>query len=176
LAAQTPSGGIHELFQYPGPFLRNTVDQLPGLDVRTDGGYIIVAPSIVDGVAYRWIEKLLPAEMPQGLIALLQHAFEHTVRIEQPRLVCSGDRQWLLYRARRYLSGVPPAISGQCGDPHTFQVCCCIVRGFDLSDPEAMDVLAEWNQRCVPPWSDRELRKKIATARKNGTEPIGGRL
>jgi len=79
-------------------------------------------------------------------------------------------------RARRYLARVPPAIAGQHGDVHTYRVCCRIVRGFALDDPEAFEVLAEWNARCVPPWSQRELLAKIAHARRYGLEPIGGVL
>jgi hypothetical protein len=79
-------------------------------------------------------------------------------------------------RARRYLASVPPAIAGQHGDAHTFRVCCRLVRGFALSDGDALDVLSTWNARCVPPWSMRELAEKICRARKYGREPIGGRL
>ena len=82
-----------------------------------------------------------------------------------------GDR---VERARRYLSAVPPAVTGQHGDVHTFRVCCRLVRGFGLSDADAMSVLNEWNASCEPPWTDRELRDKLARARRYGREPIGG--
>jgi len=79
-------------------------------------------------------------------------------------------------RARDYLAQVPPAVTGRHGDLHTFQTCCRIVRGFALDDHEALVVLAEWNVRCQPPWTERELREKIRGARRNGREPIGGLL
>lgn len=78
-----------------------------------------------------------------------------------------------LERARRYLAHVPPAIAGQHGDVHTFRVCCRIARGFALDDDEALDVLTEWNARCVPPWSERDLRAKILHARQYGKELVG---
>jgi RepB DNA-primase N-terminal domain len=80
----------------------------------------------------------------------------------------------VLERARRYAACVEPAITGQHGDLHTFRVCCRIVRGFALSDDEAFTVLSEWNERCEPPWTERELRDKIARARRYGKEEIGG--
>ena len=48
LTARTPSGGIHLFFRYVAG-LRNRVNvpALPGLDIRNDGGYVLVAPSIV---------------------------------------------------------------------------------------------------------------------------------
>jgi len=76
-------------------------------------------------------------------------------------------------RARQYIAAVPPAISGQHGDVHTFRICCRVVRGFALADDEALDVLRDWNGRCRPPWSERELIDKLLRARRYGREPIG---
>jgi hypothetical protein len=79
----------------------------------------------------------------------------------------------LVDRARRYLARVEPAIVGHHGDLHTFRVCCRIVRGFALSDEDALAALADWNVRCEPPWNERELLDKICRARRYGSEPIG---
>src|SRR3954465_15889975 len=76
-------------------------------------------------------------------------------------------------RARHYVAAIPPAVSGQHGDVHTFRVCCRVVRGFALADDEALDVLRAWNSRCEPPWPDRELIDKLSRARRYGREPIG---
>lgn len=81
-----------------------------------------------------------------------------------------------LQRARLYLRHVPPAISGQHGDLHTFQTCCRVVRGFALDDDEALEVLADWNAACQPPWTNPELRDKVRSARLYGRETIGGLL
>lgn len=79
-------------------------------------------------------------------------------------------------RARGYLAKIPPAVMGQHGDAHTFRVCCRLARGFALEDGEALALLAEWNARCVPPWTEPELREKLQGARRYGREPIGGLL
>ena len=79
-------------------------------------------------------------------------------------------------RAKRYVASVPPAIAGQHGDVHTFRVCCRLVRGFALSDDQALDVLTEWNAQCEPPWSTDELVDKLRRAGKYGREPVGGLL
>jgi hypothetical protein len=76
-------------------------------------------------------------------------------------------------RARQYTAAIPPAIAGEHGDVHTFRICCRVVRGFALTDDDAMSVLREWNSRCVPPWSERELLDKLLRARRYGREPIG---
>jgi hypothetical protein len=86
------------------------------------------------------------------------------------------ERRASTARALVYLSRVPAAVAGRHGDLHTFRTCCRIVRGFALDDDDALAVLAEWNARCQPPWTERELREKIRSARRNGREPIGGML
>jgi hypothetical protein len=82
----------------------------------------------------------------------------------------------VMRRAAKYLDAIPPAVAGHHGDLHTFRVCCRLVRGFALSDPDALHVLRNWNLRCDPPWSERELRQKLWRARRYGREPIGGLL
>jgi hypothetical protein len=84
--------------------------------------------------------------------------------------------EWRLERARRYLAALPPAVAGAHGDLHTFRVCCRLVRGFALDDSEALELLREWNARCLPPWTDVDLEQKIASARRYGRESIGGLL
>jgi hypothetical protein len=79
-------------------------------------------------------------------------------------------------RVRKYLEVSPPAIAGQHGDLRTFRVCCRLVRGFALSDSEALPLLRAWNARCEPPWSESELCDKLRRARRYGREPVGGLL
>ncbi|MEP7308204.1 MAG: phage/plasmid primase, P4 family [Acidobacteriota bacterium] len=86
------------------------------------------------------------------------------------------DPDRLVHRARRYLAETPGAIQGQGGDHHTFVVACRLVRDFALDDTTALDILRDWNQRCVPLWSDRELETKISNARDYGNGSIGTKL
>jgi len=55
LTAKTGGGGIHYLFQIPaGQTIRNSASNLAsGLDIRGEGGLIVVAPSTTQG-AYSW--------------------------------------------------------------------------------------------------------------------------
>lgn len=93
-----------------------------------------------------------------------------------PRPLGAGFDSSVIERAMRYLASVPPAIAGQHGDVHTFRVCCRLVRGFALSDDQALAVLTEWNARCEPPWSADELLDKLRRAARYGREPVGGLL
>jgi hypothetical protein len=119
-------------------------------------------------IEYRDMRRLwTPADFPQAPVAV---AGEH----RPSRWIRSSLNG--VERARRYLDALPPAIAGEHGDLHTFRVCCRLVRGFALEDDEAMMLLTSWNQRCSPPWSEKELRDKLLRARRYGREPIGGLL
>jgi len=82
----------------------------------------------------------------------------------------------VIARAQRYVAAVPAAVSGQRGDVRTFQVCCRLARGFGLGPGDALGLLSEWNARCNPPWTERELLAKLDHAKRYGREPIGGLL
>jgi hypothetical protein len=74
LEAETGGGGHHIIFEYPElAALGNSRGQLPeGLDVRGEGGYIVVAPSLLaTGRRYRWRNDFRPAPAPEWFIKLL---------------------------------------------------------------------------------------------------------
>jgi hypothetical protein len=101
--------------------------------------------------------------------------------VERPSVPASAHSQCgmsasVTERTRRYVAASPAAIAGHHGDVQTFQLCCRLVRGFALSDEDALTVLHEWNARCQPPWSLRELTAKLQHARCYGCEPIGALL
>jgi len=81
-----------------------------------------------------------------------------------------------LERARQYLSACPPAVEGSEGSRVAFGIISRVVRGFALTETEAMYVLSEWNSRCSPPWSDKELSHKIQDAIEKGQTEIGALL
>lgn len=52
----TGSGGLHYIYHLDGiEQFKNTVDALPAIDIRGDGAYIVVSPSVyADGRSYSW--------------------------------------------------------------------------------------------------------------------------
>jgi hypothetical protein len=60
---RTGGGGIHVFFRYPSETeIRNSAGLLgPGLDVRGEGGYVVVPPSRTQG-AYEWVDRSPLAE------------------------------------------------------------------------------------------------------------------
>jgi hypothetical protein len=69
-------------------------------------------------------------------------------------------------RVRAYVAAMPPAISGQNGHDATFAVARKLVHDFALSEHDAWPILLDYNARCQPQWSERELRHKLHSAGK----------
>jgi len=69
--------GRHVLFAHPGQSIGNRTGLRPGLDVRGDGGYIVLPPSTHEsGAVYAWqdgSERLALAPMPAWLFALMEN-------------------------------------------------------------------------------------------------------
>lgn len=81
LRSVTGSGGLHILFKVPdGLVIRNSVKKLmPGVDVRGDGGQIILPPSThLSGNRYVWQDEsrlpVGPADPPLDLLEMLDRA------------------------------------------------------------------------------------------------------
>jgi hypothetical protein len=72
--ARTGGGGTHVFFVYPArEVVRNSAGRLgPGLDVRGEGGYVVVPPSRTRG-AYEWLDRA-PLAQPAWLLGCLRAA------------------------------------------------------------------------------------------------------
>ncbi len=69
---RTGSGGRQLLFAHPGQPVGNRTRVEPGIDLRADGGYIVVPPSVhATGERYRWTHRSTPAPAPGWLLHLL---------------------------------------------------------------------------------------------------------
>jgi hypothetical protein len=183
--ARTPRGGTHYLFRAPaGVEIANSQGNkgglAPGVDIRGQGGYIVVAPSMAYGRPYEW--SVAPNCGPESLavapawllddIAALGKERGPSVNVASARPSAPLD---VVQRAELYLLAMPPAYSGQGGHSQTYAAAVSLVHGFGLADDQALDLLARcYNPRCVPPWSERELVHKVREAGKKPHEkPFG---
>ena len=64
---------------------------------------------------------------------------------------------------RDSLSTYPIAIEDDGGDATTYQL-ACLGRDFGLSPARLLKEILPWNERCLPPWSESELKLKIKNA------------
>jgi len=91
---------------------------------------------------------------------------------ERPSPIQAGGLS-VVERARRYVEKMEPAISGSGGHRQAFLVASVVRRGFQLDDEQAISILREWNERCEPPWSEKELAHKLRSALKHGRMDLG---
>lgn len=78
----------------------------------------------------------------------------------------------MIERAKKYLEKMDPAISGQYGHDQTFHVACVLVKDFALSQEDAWEAIQDWNARCMEPWSEADLKRKLREAAK-APGPVG---
>jgi RNA-directed DNA polymerase len=81
LQCRTGGGGLHLYFSYPSPVLKNRIGILPGIDFKTDGGYVMAPPSNhISGDRYIWIGVNQPnvdsiKPLPESLTEFLKTAY-----------------------------------------------------------------------------------------------------
>jgi hypothetical protein len=160
----TPSGGRHYIFKQPaGRELRNTASKIaPKIDTRANGGYILVAPSIVDGKPYRWAEgngledsPVRLSEPPSWLLDMLDGAASDgaSVRTDQ--------------------SGEPSNIIPEGKRNHTLASLAGSMRRIGMSQDEIKAALFRANvDRCRPPLPLPEVEKIAWSIARNEPDQI----
>lgn len=139
---RTPRGGRHYVYRMPEvEAYRSTAGRLaPKVDTRGVGGYIVVAPSVVNGVSYAWVDDggLPPAdqipEPPEWLKAQLRDKQQPAPSEVRPEAIPKGKRNSVLASFAGYM------------------------RRGNMSDVEILAALDVINAaRCNPPLSPREV-------------------
>ena len=68
-----------------------------------------------------------------------------------------------------YIDKMPEAISGSNGHLATFNVARVLIRKFGLAQESALPYMLHYNRRCLPPWTEHELRHKLASVANHPT-------
>lgn len=167
--------GWHLFYRYPGVRVTNrarveTNDGRIALDVRGDGGFVIAPPSLhSSGVRYvhagDWSasREQLPVFWPGWLRRPERPA---------PRRAMAHPTGVVIDRARSYLKAIPRPEIGAGSDAVTLYAACRLVRGFGLTEGEAIALLWQW-AGGRPGWTFEWLAQKVRHAMRYGTEPIG---
>ncbi len=182
-SAETPGGGLHWLFRTDDPPANKNAFR-PGVDIRGEGYYIILAPSVhPNGGVYEWRDGASPWDVPMA-------EYPDFMRPKKPAAApwhAPGPRpvrtaqNGVEERAIAYLMQCEPAMQGCAGHDKLLWAARAMVRGFQLPEEVAFSILAaHYNPRCVPPWDlasprdEKDFRRKISEAlRTPGTRPDG---
>lgn len=144
---RTASGGVHLYFGLPSEATKITIgsDLLPGIDWRGNGGYVVGAGSVVNGVTYEIVQRVAIAPAPA---ALLERLMSHR----------KGSRVTAVNDTGRMV--IP---DGQ-RNTQLFRIACAVRRfGVDFNALcAALEVINA--DHCAPPMTGDRVRAVAASA------------
>ena len=142
LISRSGSGGYHLFYQYPTnvPKVANRVRIFDGADLRADGGFIVLPPTIhSSGKRYEWVSEGVPGRFPAALLDLRS----------QPKVQSDG---WITEALRGVSEG------GR-------NDACARLAGYFFKKGMTYDIveslLLDWNERNDPPMPTKEVRTTI---------------
>ena len=158
--------GFHLYYRYPPSALhipnRAHIDGI-AIDLRADGGNIVLPPSVHPSGFVYGARGLWTAE---GFASLPEFDPTWFPRpIEEPREAIRLARTPTITEARRVLAKMQPSITGQGGDKCLWSAALTLASRFGLSEEDiASLLLTDFNPRCAPPWPEARIRYKAAQA------------
>ena len=142
MVSKTGSGGYHLFYQYPTgvPKVSNRVKIMDGVDLRADGGFIVLPPTVhPNGNRYQWIKKGPLGTFPTEILDIQS----------KPAIQDDG---WITEALRGVSEG---------GRNDT----CARLAGYFFKKGMSEDIiealLMDWNERNNPPMPTREVRTTI---------------
>ena len=156
MTAFTGSGGQHWIYKLPPNVeVRNDTGTklAKGIDIRGDGGYIVVAPSVhLSGDTYQWEDNSQAVLAPEWLISKcaspVQKAVKTTVKPAE------GYEPWVT----EALQGV-----GESYRNHTAARLVGYFHKSGVAEDIIQAVLTPFAEACNPPMDIRELRRTVAS-------------
>ena len=149
--------GSHYFFRHPGDRVNNSVKRIRGLDIRGDGGYVVVPSSRhISGRRYTWDQKSHPpspdalADIPRALMERLIQSSASRAHsapaTDEAGLIPEGRRNDTLFRTARSF----------------------VTSGFAQVD--ALEFTRAINEsRCCPPQDDAEVVRTVENAYKHAS-------
>lgn len=185
---KTPSGGYHVYYRCKSVCGNQKIAMLNDgvlIESRGQGGYVttILSPPKVHARHCEYVQVAgaalpeVPTITPKQRTALWNAAllFDRSGILKNRCAAITQRRSSLRHvkyvsdatnikSARKYVSKMEPAISGANGHNQTYKVACVLIQKFELDHDQALLVLREFNDRCIPKWTEKELRHKIMSA------------
>lgn len=138
--SRTGGGGLHFFYGLAGREARSGIGVVPGIDVKAEGGFVVLPPSLhVSGARYEWIEfrkptVIKPSQLPERVRS------------------SDGNGEWV----NEILSGV------SAGDRSISAARLCgRYAQLGLSIEESVMLMVTWNALNHPPLPERELGATI---------------
>ncbi len=145
LVAKSGSGGYHFYYKYPKDYdkpIKNRVQIMPNIDIRADGGFIVLPPTKhPSGGYYQWVLDGEAGDFPMSLLSINASGIDNT-----------NDNKWVT----ELLKGVDSGERNQA---------CARLAGYffgkGLSNDIVESMLLEWNTKNNPPMDYQEIISTI---------------
>jgi hypothetical protein len=156
LSSTTPSTGQHHIFRHRDGLRCVALDKIaPGVEIKADGGYIVLPPSLsaaTNGRAvtsYKWNAPLVPvAEPPEWLVAAIRAQNERAPATDYEH---EPDPSVPYERVKAALSVIDPSI-----DRATwFEIGCALYT--QLGDREGFELWNGWSRGSQEKYKEREM-------------------
>lgn len=175
---RTPSGGLHLYYRVPnGVRTKTSAGELGiGIDVRGDGGYVVMAGSPhTSGGVYHCVADVPIADCPAWLLPLVTRhesaAPAPTEHVQPIDLETAEGRRRLQLFQQACLT-YPESISGRGGHAALWNLVLFGSRALMLPANAVYALIwNHFNPRCAPPWTPNELVYKIKSAIEKGQLP-----
>lgn len=175
---KTGGGGLHIYFRIPEGFkCVNDLPKYPGIEFKSAGRQVVGPGSIHPDTKLEYSiltgSPDIREDAPQVLLDLIKHQ-EPTTSEANAGTDTYKDDAGTLARFASYLKDTAElAVEGKNGDRTAFKV-AAHGRDLGLAPQNTLDyMMAQWNDRCSPPWSHAELKAKVLNAYKYGKGAVG---
>ena len=160
VTARTPSGGYHWFFQHRDDMVSRRV--IPAVDCKTEGGYVVISPSRLNGRRYSW-ER--PPFNKTGIVvpSVFPAVYESLFSVKK-NSSCMEEEDCTPSRVVDFGKGSR--------DESLFHVANSLVKG-NCNMENVKTVLYALGDACVPPFPKREIDAKIISALGRGVDRLG---
>lgn len=168
---KTPSGGEHRLFWSPVPIRQGVNVCGPGIDFRSDGGYLVGPGSSIHGMSYDVSRHNPIANLPDWFISKYEkRATVISINSNKNKGLPAQNQILALKRSVEFLKAQEPTREG--GRSHDCYRFAAQLKDYGLVQSQILDVMGE-HWMCEPPISVEEMAFTINNAFKYGETPLG---
>lgn len=178
----TPSGGFHVYFRCCEVGHAKKIARAKNLEtlIETRGERSLVVGPASSPLAhptrnlYRRVSKvgllnipvITPSERKQLWAAARTFDRAPKPNLSRFKVRCDDNRPLATRKesARRYVAKMEASVSGCSGHNKAFAVAKVLIHKFGLPSDDALELFKEFNERCQPPWNEKEIIHKLESA------------
>jgi hypothetical protein len=164
----TPTGGRHVVYKAPKAVKQGAQVLGDGLDIRSRGGYIVMAGSTIEGKPYTHNSGIV-VDAPDWLYSklLLATNTSSKVRVDSSKVDPVRARE----RCERFMLTAPTPERGNRN--HDLYKTACALKDYGADLEMNREFLLEWNESLEDPLGEDEIETTLNSAYTSGQNKVG---